>query len=302
VSDRTDSDRADKDRRARTDTRLGMGLMLLGSCLLAANDAIGKLLIERMSVGQFVTLRAAMSLAILLLFFSLRGSGVALRVSSWRLLLLRASCLTAAVLCFVTSLHVLPLAEALAIAFATPLFTALLGAAILREEVGWKRYALILMGFAGVLVIVAPRGEVSIYALLPLFAAGLTGLSDITSRHLMRGSSSLTIQIVTLAVMSLASTATALDGSWVAVSLADWGLIAVSAGFFALALAVQLEAFRLAEASIVAPFRYFALIFAALLGWTIWGHLPDLRAIVGAVLIVASGILLFRLPAPSRPR
>ena len=149
------------------------------------------------------------------------------------------------------------------------------------------------MGFLGVLVIIRPASEaVRLVALFPLGGAVAGALRDIATRRMRDRETSLGTLTVTTLMMLLATSATAPFG-WQPFGAADLGLFALAGLMFGGALYLLIVTYRLAEAGLVAPFRYSSMIWAVLLGFLIWGDLPDRWVLAGTFLLVASGLYVF---------
>jgi len=172
--------------------------MVVGGAFLTANDAVLKWLTGGYPTGQIMALRGLFVLLPIVFLVWRQGGVSSLRVASVRGQGFRAGLVVAGTFLFVTGLEYLPLADAISITFAGPLFITAMAAAILGETVGWRRWAAVFVGFSGVVLIMRPgSGAMQWAALLPL-AASLTGaLRDIVTRHLAGRESSVAILAVT---------------------------------------------------------------------------------------------------------
>ena len=268
--------------------------MLIGAALLAGSDAASKYLVERYHTGQVLCLRHAATLLVIVPYaFTVTGVS-SLRMSNWSGQLARAALFVLTAVLMVWSLSLLPLATVTAIIFASPLFVALLSSRMLNEPVGGRRWLAIVLGFAGVVVIVRPGAAAfELALLLPVAGALANGVRDVVTRLLSRTESSMAILFWSTLVVMLAGLATAPFG-WRPVTGAD-GLWFVVAGVLnAAAHFMVIEALRMGEAALVAPFRYTILIWATALGFLVWGELPDMYVMTGALVIVASGWYMLR--------
>jgi len=268
--------------------------MIAGGALLTANDAVLKWLTGGYSTGQIMFIRG-LFVFIPISYFVWRAGGIrCLRIVSVKGQAWRALLVVAGTFCFVTGLSYLPLADAVAIAFAGPLFITALASAFLKEIVGWRRWMAVFIGFMGVLIIIRPTGEaIQWAALLPLTASFTGAIRDIVTRHIAPGEQSATILVVTTTAVCLAGLTTAPFG-WAAVAMDDLGLFALSGLLLGSAHFLMIETFRYAEAAMVAPFKYSTIIWATALGFLIWGDIPDGWTLVGSVVVVASGIYILR--------
>ncbi len=272
----------------------GIAFMLLGGALLTTNDAVLKWLTGDFPVGQIMFMRGIfVFLPVSLLVWRSGGPGV-LRINSLRNHSLRASFLVASTFLFITGLGYLPLADAIAITFAGPLFITVLAPLLLGEHVGWRRWMAVLIGFTGVLVMVRPTGDVVQWAgLFPLGASLMGALRDVTTRKLSTSETSLSMLCFSTGVVVLVGAATVPFG-WAPMTAKDVGLMALSGFLVGSAHFLLIECFRLAEAALVAPFKYFNMVWAALFGFLIWGHVPDTWTVTGAVFVIASVLYIMR--------
>ena len=190
--------------------------------------------------------------------------------------------------------QLMPLADAYAIGFAAPLFITALSVPLLGEKVGVRRWSAVLVGFAGVLIMVRPGTAVfDAVALVPLAAAMLYALVAILVRMLSRTEASVTI-VVYYALTTILVTGLALPLVWVTPDAGDFALLAGLGVVGGCAQLCVTEAFREGELSVVVPFDYSAMVWAVLLGWLLWGELPDLWIWAGMPLVIASGIYIAR--------
>jgi drug/metabolite transporter (DMT)-like permease len=178
----------------------------------------------------------------------------------------------------------------IAIVFTSPIFVALLSVPMLGERVGRRRWVTVVVGFVGVLLIVRPGAAGFEWVLLlPVLTALANGTRDIVTRKLSRTDTSISILLWSTLIVMIAGLATAPFG-WNAVDAngALWFLLAglCNAGAHFLVI----EALRLGEASLVAPFRYTAFLWAILFGFVMWGEIPGLWVALGVVLIVGGGV------------
>ena len=277
---------------AASATVRGMGAAVLGIALLTANDAVSKYLTELFPVGQVICIRQAATLLFIVPYVVLGPGWGALRVVSWRGQLIRGLLFVAGAGLMVSGLAVLPLATVITIMFVSPTFIAAFSAPMLAERVNMTRWIAIIAGFAGVLIVVRPGSAVFEWALLvPVACAFVNALRDLMTRRLSRSETSISILFWSTVIVTAASFTTAPFG-WKPLSPVDiaWfvgvGLLNTGAHFF------LIEAYRLAQAALIAPVRYTSLIWAALLGYLVWGHVPDAWVWVGAAVIVASGLYM----------
>lgn len=274
--------------------RRGILYMTAGSLLLTSNDAFLKWLTEMMPIAQIILLRGTVvCVALLALLWWRRGGLVTLKMGDWRGQAIRAALLVTATYLFVTALKHLPLATAIALVFASPLFTTALAVPLLGERVGWRRWSAVVVGFLGVLLLVKPfGGGLDWAALLGLGVAFCVASIDLVTRRLNLTDDSLSILFYSSLAVALSGLPVA-PFDWQPVSLDAWWLLLASAVLMAVAQFLQIDAFRYATASTVAPYRYISLVWAAVLGFVLWGDLPDAWGALGVLLILGTGLYIW---------
>ena len=267
--------------------------MLLGVALFAVNDALGKWLVAEYAVGQILAIRSLA--ALLALAPAVWGAGglraLRLREPGWHAV--RIALVVAEVACFYWAVRDLPLADVMAIYLASPLFVAAFSAAFLGEQVGRRRLAAILVGFLGVLVVLRPSAAtVSAPAVVALAGSLIYAAMMLITRRL-RDASGLALITTQTAGVALGGFAT-LPFGWsvpAGFDLALIGLLGIVAmlGHFSVNRAVALS-----PAASVVPFQYTSILWGIALGLAVWGDRPAPAALLGAAMIVASGLVLLR--------
>jgi drug/metabolite transporter (DMT)-like permease len=269
-------------------------MMVAAAGILIVNDAIAKWLTERYPVGQVLAMRGGLVVMLVYAWAVVSGRASALRVKSWPLHLARGGLMAVSTFLFVTSLWLLPIADAIAISFAGPIFATALAALILGEPVGWRRWSAVAVGFAGVVVMVRPTPEMfRMVALIPIVAAFVGALRDIVTRKLgTGGESTLMVLIVSTSIVAFAGLLT-LPFGWVVPTPAELGLIALTSVLVAFAQGLMIESLRLGEVGLVGPFKYTSLLWALVLGLLVWGDVPGVWTLAGAALVVVSGLYIW---------
>ncbi|HWI23902.1 MAG TPA: DMT family transporter [Lysobacter sp.] len=271
-------------------------LMMLASVgLLALMDAGLKLLSAHYPAFEVAALRGAASLPLVLAWALLTTGGASLLRVRWSLHLLRGVLGVGMMACFVYALRTLPLSTAYSIFFVAPLLITALSVPFLGEHVGPRRWVAIGIGLLGVLVVLRPTGEgvLSMAGLAVLVAAFGYATSAITVRILARSDNNQAMVVWLMAFMALGAGALALP-HWVPLQPAHAWLIAGVGVAGALGQYAITEAFRLGEASLLAPLEYTALVWGVAFDLALWGVLPDAITWLGAGIIVASGLYLLR--------
>ena len=181
----------------------GILFMVAGCALIVFNDVIVKLLTEQYPVGQAMFVRSLFVIPPVLLFALYEGKLANLRVHNFKGQALRSVIVVTGMFLFLTAITMMPIADALAITFAAPLMATALAVPLLGERVGWRRWSAVVVGLAGVILVLRPTGEgIAVVALLPLGSAITLALRDILTRRLsVSDSSSSILMFTTLAVM-----------------------------------------------------------------------------------------------------
>lgn len=271
---------------------LGIVSMSAAAAVFSAHDAITKYLAATYPIGEIIFFRQLSSLAFLSLYVWAAHGLAAVRPVSIGGQGLRALLFLASTVLIAISVWALPLPVALTIVFSSPLVVAALSGPLLGERVGPRRWLAILIGFVGVVVIIRPGGADFTWALLiPVAAATASALRDITTRILHRTDGTYAILFWSNIAVILAMLFTWPYG-WVAVDAAGAVFLIVGGALNLLAHFLTITALRYGDAALVTPFRYTALVWAALLGYAVWGHLPDQWTVAGAFIIVAAGVYL----------
>ena len=280
----------------------GVAYMLAAVATLTVMDAGVKWLTDHYPVPQIGFMRYAIGILVAL-GFALRLGGLAtLRTSRPGGHALRSVFNLGTMLTFYYALDLLPLADSIAIGYAAPLIMTALSVPLLGERVGVRRWSAVMVGFVGVVVILRPSAAgISPGALFALAAALLYALTLVTSRQLSATESSHTI-LFYYSLFVVVALAGVMPFVWVTPRLEDLWLIffvgvAGSFGQFFLN-----QAFRYGEVSLLAPLDYSGLVWAALLGFLLWGDIPGTFVWVGAAIIVTAGIYIVRREAMLRRR
>ncbi|MEM7254294.1 MAG: DMT family transporter [Pseudomonadota bacterium] len=275
----------------------GIVYMVLSGALFTVNDAIMKWLREDYAVGQAVCIRGLFALIALLIAGRILGGWATFRVSDWHRQLQRAALVVISTLTFIGSLRYLPLSFAMSIAFTGPLFTVALAGFLLGEHAGWRRWSAVLIGFAGLLLMLGPGKPDSVLApwawTLPLAAAVSGSLRDIVTRRMSLTDHSNATLLVSLTAVTIVGAAMSSAEPWITPNPKHLALFALAAVLVASGQFFLIESLRVAEAGLLAPFKYANYLWALVLGWMLWAHLPNASALLGAVVVIGSGVYIF---------
>jgi drug/metabolite transporter (DMT)-like permease len=255
-------------------------------------DAIIKEMSEAYGAMELVLFRSLFGLIPVVVIIMMTGRISMLATRRPGLQALRAILATVTTFLFFLSLQYLPLGEAVALVFTAPIFLTVLAGPVLGEKVGPRRWFAVAVGFVGVLTILRPGSDVfSPYALLPVSAALTFSFTMLLGRKLALTDNSTSIVFYTSVGGVLASTVL-VPMDWITPTLDHfpWLLLIGILGGVGQLLIVQ--AFRYAEASMLAPFEYTCIVWAILFGYLIWSELPDQWTVVGASIVIASGLYI----------
>jgi len=289
-----DSGAVAEDRARARDDRVGQGIacILFAMFAMSMMDGMAKWLGQGYSPVQIAFFRGLFALIPVLMIVWQSGGINALRTRHPLGHLFRAATTWLALVCFFAAIRSMPLADAVAIAFAAPLFVTALSVPFLGESVGPRRWLAVIVGFIGVLVMVRPgAGAFQPEALLVLLAALGYALAMLVTRRLTRTETNAAILFYSTAGATLAN-GLLLPFFWVTPTAGDLGLFAGLGLIGGVGSFFMVLAYRHAPAAVIAPFDYTALLWATLLGWLVWQELPDAPVWFGAAIVVLSGLYI----------
>jgi drug/metabolite transporter (DMT)-like permease len=269
----------------------GIGLMMLGVFMFSFGDALGKYLVATYAVGQLLWLRACAALFVLSpLIWRHRQEFV--RMERPWLQLVRVILSTLEVAAFFLATVYLPLADVTTYYLACPIFVTALSAIVLREQVGWRRWTAILVGFCGVLIALRPSaqtiswpamialgGSLS-FSILMLITRSLRATPDI-----VMASSQFVGTFLLGALMS--------PFGWVTPSAGSLALFTAAGCISVTALFCVNRSLKLAPASVVVPYQYSMIVWAVMFGVTVFGDVPKPATVIGAAIIIGAGLYIF---------
>jgi drug/metabolite transporter (DMT)-like permease len=278
---------------------IGIALVLASTFAFTLMGAVVRYLTQTVPLGQVVFARSFVALIPLLLMLAWQGQlTTALRTKSPGAHLTRS--ITGAVAMFLNfaALAFLPLAEATAIGFATPLFTVALSALLLGEIVRARRWSAVAAGFAGVLVMIYPNlggaSRESGVALGVAFAVGgalAVAIAMTQVRHLSRTETTASLVFYFSIVCSLCGLVTIAWG-WKVPSPGEFGLM-IAMGFLGgIGQLMITESYRHAPASVVAPFAYTGMIYSIVIGYLWFGEVPGTIVLAGAAIVIGAGLFV----------
>jgi drug/metabolite transporter (DMT)-like permease len=267
-------------------------MMLAGIAGFAVMDATIKWLTADYPVPQVVALRSWFGLPILIMLALREGGLPALRTKRPMVHIGRYLLVLLLSLSFFWVLSMMKLVDAIAIAFAAPIIITALSVPLLKEAVGPRRWVAIAIGFCGVLIMLRPGMGVFQWAsIAALGSAVVYALLMITTRAFKSTESTASLMLYPQLGMSLTGLLM-VNYFWVTPTMFDLALFALAGLFGSIGVMCLTHAFRMAPAAAIAPFEYTALVWATLLGYLVWGELPDRYTLVGALVVIASGLYI----------
>ncbi len=275
------------------DNLRGAGLMVLSMLLFALEDMLIKFLAATLPIGQIVGMLGLGSAVLLAMVLTSQRQPLFTAQILTPAIMLRAVGELVGTVGFVTAIVLIPLSTASAILQATPLFVTLGAALFLQEQVGWRRWTAIFVGFLGVLLIIRPGLDgfdwQSLFALQGVIGLGIR---DLATRRVPRQTSSLQLSFWAFLVLLPA----AAFMMWVnneVLTTPDrtaWAIYLVALFIGIIAYYTIVAAMRLGEISFVSPFRYSRILFALIIGVFVFSERPDALTLTGAAIIVGSGL------------
>ena len=270
----------------------GIALMLLAMLLFSASDVIAKLLTARLDPVQIVWGRYLFNSALVVALVAVRLFPSPLGASRPGLQLARGVGMLGSAVIFVTALGSVPVAMATAVGFVSPLFIMALSIPVLGEQVGWRRWTAAAVGFTGVLVIARPgAADFNPMVLLPLASAACWAVAIVLTRKMGEGEAPERTYSWTV-LSGLAGASLLVPFVWVAPTAGEWGLLAVLGLLAGLGQYAVLRACLYLPASSLAPLSYSQMVWALTLGFAVFSTVPDGMTLLGAAVIVGSGVYI----------
>ena len=300
---------------------LGIVCVVSAVIVFTLQDVTMKWLSGSYALHQIVFVRSIIAMSVTIGIVHLEGGLRIVKSARVGLLLVRGSLTIIANSCYFLALAVMSIAEASAVFFVAPLFITALSALVLKETVGVRRWSAVAVGLAGVVVMLRPGGDTfRLIALLPLLAAGAYAVMQILTRQLGRTEKASTIALYTQFVMLSFSGCMYLvvgdgryapdDNASLAFLLREWtipvfvdGLLLTGIGVLnAIGGYLISQAYRLAQAAVLAPFEYIAMPLGVTAGFVVFGNFPDKLTWVGITLILGSGLYVLHRERVSRQK
>jgi drug/metabolite transporter (DMT)-like permease len=279
------------DRDERTARLAGIALMLVGVGLFSFGDALGKHLVGTYSVGQLLLLRAIPAL-VLISPFIWRARAEFGNIPRPGLQLLRVVLSAGEVAAFFCATIYLPLADVITFYMAGPIFVTALSAILLGEQVGWRRWTAVAVGFCGVVIALNPSTQTMSWPALIALGGSLAFATLMVVTRFLRGTSDMVLASSQF-TGSLVCGAVMAPFGWIAPATSDLALFAIAGAISVVALLCVNRSLKLAAASVVVPYQYTMIIYAGIFGYLVFGDVPSNNIIIGAAVIVAAGLYIF---------
>ena len=271
---------------------LGLALMLGSMVILPVMDGFAKDLSSRLPVAQVVWARYLFHLVAIIGVVLWRFGPRSLWPRRVGVQLLRGGLLLAATTLFFAAISRMELATTLALFFVSPLVVTLLGPAVLGESVGWRRWTAVLVGFAGVLVILRPGGGLLQGAALLALGAGVVHGMYLLATRKLAGSAPPLVTLAYTALVGAAVMSLVVGFAWVAPAPGDFARMVLMGVLAALGHYLLIKAFDHAPATWLAPLGYSEIVTSTAVGYVAFGEFPDGWTWIGIAIIVGSGVII----------
>ncbi len=280
---------------ALSDNLKGAFLMSAAMAGFTISDAMVKMVSPLMNVGQIMLIRGVMTTVLVYLIARHMGALRPLKLVINRMFAVRLITEVMASITYLAALSMIPLANASSILQAMPLAVTLGAALFLAEPVGWRRWLAILIGFAGVLIIIRPGTDgFTSASMLVVACVAFAATRDLATKKLNPNIPSLFVTVITSFTVSIVGALLIVPfGGWQPVTWA--GFLPLVLGAFTLFVGYQaiIMAMRTGEVSFIAPFRYTSLLWSLSLGIFLLGEHPDGWMLTGAAIVIAAGLYAF---------
>jgi drug/metabolite transporter (DMT)-like permease len=276
----------------RSTALAGIGFMLIAVFLFSTTSAVGKWLVAKYPLGEFLLLRSVFTLLMLSPFIWRAGKAAFVNAPRRGLQVLRVVVIPIEVAMFFWGVAQMPLADAQTFYMAGPIYVTALSVLLLGERVGWRRWTAVLIGFGGVVIALRPSSaSLTLPALVVLTGSLIYALLLITTR-VLRETDYVVLMTAQFVGILLFGALTA-PFAWVPPAPGD---LLVFLGLGCVSIVSQfcsLRALKLADASVVVPFHYTLIFWSIVFGYEMFGELPDAWTITGAAIIIAAGLYIF---------
>jgi len=280
----------------------GIALITAAVFMFSAMDTLAKFMLSAdYPVAGLIWARYAVNLLVMLALLWPRMGGKLFRTTRPALQLVRGLLLVASTLCFYLALRYLPLAEAAAISFVGPVLTTILAGWLLRERASGRQWVAVLLGFAGVLIIIRPGGGLfTPAAVFPLLTAVLFSFYQIVTRKMSGHEHNYTTLFYTALIGGIVASL-ALPFGWQNPTLIQAAIMFGMGVFGGYGHYLLIRAVEYASPASLAPFGYSQLVWSTVLGYAVFGDFPDSGSLLGMAIVVIAGLLALNWKQMRRP-
>lgn len=272
----------------------GIAIMLLARILFAISDTFTKLATETLPGTEVVTIRNTVALPVVIIMAWRLGAFRHWIAVTDRLVLSRSLLDGIGTIAFVIALPHVMIAQSTVILLTVPIILVALSAMLYREEVGWRRWTAILMGFLGVFLVAGPLGGApNSFLIITQMAAIAWAFRDLFTSRISARFPSVMVSLLATLTVALIGLPGAFAGDWRGVTATEALYLLAAGSFVATANFSYISALRTGAVAVVAPFRYTAALWAAVAGFLVWGDVPDAWGLIGTLLIIGSGLYTF---------
>ncbi len=278
--------------------------MLVANAGFLINDSLVKVASDNLPLGQMIVVRGVITMVLLAVVCHVTGVFRNARHLVHPKVLIRMMAEVKATLLYLTAIMNMPIAKATAILQALPLIVTAGAAIFLKAPVGWRRWSAVGVGFFGVLLIIRPGfAGFDAWALVALAGVFAMAVRDLTTRKMPTEISTFGVSLMTAVGVTVMGAGLSTTTGWKPMTMGDLAALSGAAAFILIGYVFIIAAMRSGDISVVAPFRYSAVLWALGLGFLIWGEVPDSMTVLGTVIIIATGIYTFlrerRLSSPN---
>lgn len=271
--------------------------MTLAMAVFTLGDALTKYSTQTLNLGQFIFMRGMLSVLLLGFLAAKQGDLGRWRDALDKMTLLRGLGEVGATTCYLIALTHLSLALVSSVFQAAPLAVTVGAVLFLGEKVGWRRWLSISIGFIGVLIIVRPGGSgLDGYTVLLLVGVAFTAVRDLSTRRINAQIPTILVSMMTAVMITITGfVIMMLDTGWVSPNAADIAHVSIAALLLIIGYHCFILATRVGDLSFASAFRYTSLLWAILLSYIIFSQVPSSNTVLGAAIVVASGVyMLYR--------
>ncbi|WP_289033451.1 DMT family transporter [uncultured Roseibium sp.] len=271
-----------------------IGAMLVANAAFLLNDTLVKFSSDNLPLGQMIFVRGAICIVLLAIVCQVTGVFRSARLLIHPMVLLRTLAEVCATLLYLTALMRMPIANATSILQALPLVVTAAAAIFLKAPVGWRRWTAIGVGLTGVMLIIRPGFEgFDAWALVALAGVMFMAVRDLSTRQMPEEIPTYGVSLMTAMGVTIMGAGLSVSEGWQPMVFQDYLSLSGAAGFILFGYIFIILAMRSGDISVVAPFRYSAVLWALAIGFLVWGEVPDAMTIVGTTIIILTGIYSF---------